>query len=256
MTGFAAIQLSHGIELRLRRRRKVDDVLMAPTAAVPQVAAAQPRGTVARSLARWTAPRQPRSVSSIFMPIAPRSPPAGKPAAPVVCLDGLCAAVRLTPHRPAPHAVLSSDLRHASGCADRDLDAADATRTSAPILSSLRRMRADLGARCHPSRRRCKSSRLAGITRRRSAINRAAQPLTVGEFVAREGLAGCAIGDALRLRIVAPRNRLVNAATVAVCAVANSWRPIEHDSPLKSLARDQNEAAGGSMCPQGIADDR
>ena len=30
---------------------------------------------------------------------------AGKPAAPVVCLDGLCAAVRLAPHRPALEAL-------------------------------------------------------------------------------------------------------------------------------------------------------
>ena len=45
---------------------------------------------------------------------------AGKPAAPVVCLDGLCAAVRLAPHRPAPHAVRQSDLRHYSSQAAQD----------------------------------------------------------------------------------------------------------------------------------------
>ena len=43
-----------------------------------------------------------------------------KPAAPVVCLDGLCAAVRLAPHRPAPHAVRQSDLRHHSSQAAQD----------------------------------------------------------------------------------------------------------------------------------------
>src|SRR5580704_466072 len=45
---------------------------------------------------------------------------AGKPAAPVVCLDGLCAAVRFAPHRPAPHAVCQSDLRHHSSQAAQD----------------------------------------------------------------------------------------------------------------------------------------
>ena len=38
---------------------------------------------------------------------------AGQPAALLVCLDGLLgAAVRLAPHRPAPHAFAESDLRH------------------------------------------------------------------------------------------------------------------------------------------------
>ena len=37
---------------------------------------------------------------------------AGESAAPVFCLNGLCAAVCLAPHRPTSHAVRQSDLRH------------------------------------------------------------------------------------------------------------------------------------------------
>ena len=59
---------------------------------------------------------------------------AGKPAAPVVCLDGLCAAVRVAPHRPAPHAVRQSDLRHHSSQAAQDRR----PRARVPAASRLR----------------------------------------------------------------------------------------------------------------------
>jgi len=53
-----------------------------------------------------------RNASSTFMPTAPRPRRCAPPAAPVVCLDGLCADLRLAPHWPGPHPVCPRLVRH------------------------------------------------------------------------------------------------------------------------------------------------
>ena len=101
----------------------------------------------------------------------PRPPPARKSVAPVVRLDGLCAAVRLAPHRAASHTVRQSDLRHHSSQAtqDRRPRASECpphqgrdgvSMSGGPCL----------GLRCHSSRRR-QRSRLARLTRAAATRN-------------------------------------------------------------------------------------
>src|SRR5207342_1164440 len=96
---------------------------------------------------------------------------AGKPAAPVVRLDGLCAAVRLAPYRAASHTVRQSDLRHHSSQATQDRrprarecpphQGRDGVSVSGGPC---------LGLRCHSSRRR-QRSRLARLTRAAATRN-------------------------------------------------------------------------------------
>ena len=96
----------------------------------------------------------------------------GKSAAPLVCLDGLCAAVCLAPHRPASYAVRQSDLRHHSSQAAQDRrprarecpphQGCDGVSVSGSPY---------LGLRCQASRRCRQRAGLARLTRAAATRN-------------------------------------------------------------------------------------
>ena len=129
---------------------------LAPAGMAASLAAREPdQGVPARSLCRSHLDRHH----------------AGKSAAPVVRLDGLCAAVRLAPHRAASHTVRQSDLRHHSSKAAQDR----CPRTSeCPPHQGRDGVSMSggpcLGLRCHSSRRR-QRSRLARLTRAAATRN-------------------------------------------------------------------------------------
>ena len=97
---------------------------------------------------------------------------AGKSVAPVVCLNGLCVAVCLAPHRPASHAVRQSDLRHHPSQAAQDRR--PRTRECTPHQGcdgvSVSRSRY-LGLGCQASRRCSQRARLARLTRAAATRN-------------------------------------------------------------------------------------
>ena len=105
------------------------------------------QGVSARSLCRWDLDRHH----------------AGKSAAPVVCLNGLCAAVCLAPHRPASHAVRQSNLRHHPSQAAQD---------RRPRASEGRRIKVAMASACPAADTwGCAAKRLA------AAANAPASPL-------------------------------------------------------------------------------
>ena len=97
---------------------------------------------------------------------------AGKSAAPVVCLNGLCAAVCLAPHRPASHAVRQSNLRHhpSQAAQDRRPRASECPPYQGCDGVSVSCGRY-LGLRCQASRRCRQRAGLARLTRAAATPN-------------------------------------------------------------------------------------